>query len=329
MVVADRIVDLVVDARDGVVGVGLDQGRDLVGDLLGHLGVAGPLGARHPEGHDGAPVERREGAGLGGGVRHRAELVEPRLAPPAEHDRQGGEVGHGAGAGEGADGLFLAGDLAAAAREVHVGGPQLRRHAGRRDAERQQLARVERHPDLAVHAARARHLADAPDRLQLARHRVVHEPRDLLGRAIVRRDRIGHDGQALDVEPLDDRLVDGAGQLDPDLRDLVLHVVEGAIDVGADVELDGGRRGAVRNGRDDVPDAGNARDGVLDLLGDLGLELGRRRARLGDGHLDDGDVDVRQPRHRQRAEAHEAEDHQHREGQERRHGPADRPGRDG
>ena len=60
------------------------------------------------------------------------------------------------------------------------------------------------------------------------------------------------------------------------------------------VELDDRLRGAVADLRCDVPDAVEARDRVLDLLRHLRFELRRRRARLGDEHLHDRDVDVRE-----------------------------------
>ena len=51
-------------------------------------------------------------------------------------------------------------------------------------------------------------------------------------------------------------------------------------------------RRALGDGRGLVPDAVDAGDRVLDLLGDLHLELGRRGARLVDAHLHDRHVDV-------------------------------------
>ena len=80
-----------------------------------------------------------------------------------------------------------------------------------------------------------------------------------------------------------------------------------------------------RDGGNDVPDAVEARDRVLDLLRHLRFEFARRRARLRDQHLDDRNVDIRKARDRHRAEADDAEHHQHREGDDRGNGFADRP----
>ena len=126
---------------------------------------------------------------------------------------------------------------------------------------------IERDADLAVDAAEALHFADAVDALQVARDRVVDEPRQLLDRHAGRGGGVGDDRQPLDVDPADDRLVDGARQVAADLGDLVLHVVERPVDVDrADVELDDGGGRAVGDRRDDVPDAVEAGDRVLDLL---------------------------------------------------------------
>ena len=85
------------------------------------------------------------------------------------------------------------------------------------------------------------------------------------------------------------------------MRDGVLDVVaRGLVDLEAELdglaEALGHRRGLVL----DAVDAGN---GVLDLLGDLHLELGGRRARLVDAHLHDRHVDIGKAGHRRLAEA--------------------------
>ncbi len=257
------------------------------------------------------------------------EFVEPHLAAAGQRDRQRREIGDAVRAGERADRLLLAGDLAAAAAEIDVVGADLLVDRRGGDAEREQLLRIERDADLAVDAAEALHLADAVDALQVARDRVVDEPGELLDRHAGRGGRVGDDRQAFDVDAADDRLVDGARQVAADLGDLVLHVVERAVDVDrADVELHDRRRRAVGDGRDDVPDAVEAGDGVLDLLRHLRFELARRGARLGDQHLDDRNVDVGKAGDRHRPEADEPEDRQHRKGDHRRDGSPDRPGGD-
>ena len=68
-------------------------------------------------------------------------------------------------AGERADRLLAAGDLAAPAGEVDVGGAQLPVDVAGGDAEGQQPVRIERDADLALDAADALDLRDALDAL--------------------------------------------------------------------------------------------------------------------------------------------------------------------
>ena len=84
----------------------------------------------------------------------------------------------------------------------------------------------------------------------------------------------------------------------------VLDVVERAVGVGLQPELDRGDGRAVGDGRDDVLDAVDAGDGVLDSLRHLHLELGGAAPDCVTRDRDDGHVDVREARDRQRLEAH-------------------------
>ncbi len=143
------------------------------------------------------------------------------LRPPGRASQR--EIGEAARAGEGANRLLLAGDLAAAAAEIDVVGPHLFVDRRRGDAERQQLLRIERDANLALDAAEALHFADPADALQVARHQIVDEPRQLLDRHARGGGGVGNDRQSLDVDPADDRLVDGAWQIGANLGDLIVH----------------------------------------------------------------------------------------------------------
>ena len=103
-----------------------------------------------------------------------------------------------------------------------------------------------------------------------------------------RRGGVGDDRQALDLDAADDRLVDRARQVGADLGDLVLDVVERAVDVDrADGEL---RR---------VTDEPSVTVEIMcqtplmletassTFFRHLRFEFRRRGARLGDGDLDD------------------------------------------
>src|SRR5271165_1357265 len=326
-VVAELVVDLRVDLGEGHLGVLGGNFREPLLDQLIDGHVARALGPLDAEGDNRLVKEAGEGARLGGAVDNRPEFVEPDFAPARQRDRQRREIGDAARARKRSDRLFLAGDLAAAAAEIDIVGAYLLIDGGRGDAERQQLFRIEGDADLSVDAAGALDLADATNALQVARDRIVDEPRQLLDAEARRRSGVSDDRQALDVDAVDDRLVDGARQIAANLGDLILHVVERAIDVDrADVELHDGRRRAVGDGRNKMPDAVEARDGVIDLFRHLLFELRRRCARLGDQHLYDRDVDIGKAGNRHRPKADEAEDGEDREGHHRGDGAADRPG---
>ncbi len=171
MIVADFVVDLGVDLGEGHFRVRRLDLRQSLGDPLVDGDVACALGAGDAEADDRLVEQAGEGARLGRAVDDRSELVEAHLAAAGERDRQRREVGDAAGAGERADRLLLAGDLAAAAAEIDVVGADLLVHRRGGHAEREQLLRIERDADLPVDAAEALHLADAADALQVARHR--------------------------------------------------------------------------------------------------------------------------------------------------------------
>ena len=326
-IIADDVGDLRVDVGERhlrMLGVDLFE---LFGDEVVDRDVAVALGAHDAEGDDRLVVEAREGALLGGGVRHRAEFIEPHLAPARQRDRQRGEVRDLMRPRERADRLLLARHLPAAAAKIDVVGLHLRVHRRRRHAEGKQLLRIQSDPDFAVDAAGARHRADAFDRLQFARHRVVDEPRQLLRRQAGRRGGVGDERQAFDVDAVDQRFVDRARQVAANAGHLVLHVVERAVDVDrTDIELDDRGGDAVGDGRDDVPNAVEAGDRVLHLLGDLSLKLRRRRARLGDRDRDNRNVDVGKALDRKILEGGDAEQRQHRKEHDRGDRAADRPG---
>src|SRR5215211_4409865 len=216
----------------------------------------------------------------------------------------------------------------AAAGEIDARRAELPVYLRGRDAEREQPVGLQRHADLAVDAADPIDATDAAHALELAGDDVVDEPGQLFGRQRRVRGRVGHNRQAGDLDPLHDRLVDGARQVLPDLGDRVLDVVDGAVLVGLEAELDRRRRQPFRDRRDDVLDAVDPGDRVLDALRDLVLQLGGRRARLRHGDRDDRNVDVREARDRQLAKAEDPEDQKDDEQDDRRDRLPDRPGGD-
>jgi hypothetical protein len=151
--------------------------------------------------------------------------------------------------------------------------PELPVHIARGDAVGEQALRVERDADLAVDAADALDLRYALHALQGAHNGIVDEPRELLRGHARRARRVGDDRQPLHLDARDDRLVDGARQLGADAGNRILDVVDGAVLVGLEAKLDGCDGGSLRDGRRLMLDPVHAGDGILDLLGDLHLEL--------------------------------------------------------
>ena len=128
---------------------------------------------------------------------------------------------------------------------------------------------IERHENLALDTADALDLRDAAHALQRALDDVVDEIGQLLRRLAGRDRGIGDDRQADHVDALDQRLVDVLRQVGAHPGDGVLDVVERAVGVGLQRELDRGHRQAVGDRGGDMPHALDAGDAVLDGLGDL------------------------------------------------------------
>lgn len=271
-------------------------------------------------------VEPPEGTWLGIRILDAAKILQPHLAPAGQRDLGLGQLGDRLGASERADRLLLPADLATPAREIDIGRPHLPVDLASGDAERQQPVRIERDPDFAIDTAVALDPADALQPLQLARDDIVDMPGELLESHAGRGRAIGQDRLALDVDALDHRLVDGARQIRPDLGDGILDVVDSAVGIGFEPELDQRQRLPVGQRRGDVLDAGNIGDRILDALGDLAFELGWSGAGLRHRHRDQRNVDVREARDRQLREGEQAKHAQHDEEQDRGNRLSDRPG---
>ena len=168
--------------------------------------------------------------------------------------------------------------------------------------------------------------ADAGHGRQLARDREVDEPRELRVRHVVRRDAPRDDGAAGRRDARDDRLVGVGRQIRADTRHRVADVVERGREIRAEAELDARRRRAFVDGRGHLLDAGDRRDGVLDLARDLAFHLRRRDAGIRDGDDDGRELDVGPIEHAELREAQEARDRQRDEENDDGNGIADRPG---
>src|SRR5262249_51175653 len=136
-----------------------------------------------------------------------------------------------------------------------------------------------------------------------------------------------HDRAAVDVDALDLRLLNAFRQVAAYFRHRIAHVGDGPVDRRADLEFDADVRLAFHRGRLDVLHPDDIRNGALDLLDDLRLDLWWRGAGLRYADDDVGERDIRVLIDRQPDEGHEAHEEQHDEQHHRRDGMLDGPRR--
>ena len=325
-VVPQREVDGGVDFVEMHARVRVRQFANNRGHAIRHARIAFALGPHHGESHHVAPIELGKGPAFLSGIGYLAQLIEAHFAPARQRDRGGCEPLHGRRACKGTDGLFGAANFAPAAGEIGIRRAELLVHLARRDAEREQPVGIERDPDFALQAADAGHLRHPSHALELARDCVVDEPGKLFQRHGWSGRRVDDDGQSFHIETLNDRLFDGARKLLADLGHGVLHIVDSAVGIRAQLKLDGRYRRAIGDRRADMLDVGHTRDGIFHALRDLGFQLDRSRARLRDADRDNRDVDVRKARDREVLEAHRAQHDEHEEQHKRGYRTPDRPG---
>ena len=269
-----------VDQLEVDVGIGGLQRVDALLHGGGDHHVAGALGALDAERHHRLAVEAGEGAAIGDGVGDGAEIVETNLAAAEQRDHGAGEFVQGLGAGQRADRLIVLADLGPAAGEIDIGAAQDLADVDGGQARGLQPVGIQRHQDFALDTADALDLGDAAHALQRAFDDVVDEIGQLLRRLAGRDRGIGDDRQADHVDALDQRLVDVLRQVGAHPGDGVLDVVQRAVGVGLERELDRGQRQPVGDRRRDVPHALDAGDAVFDGLGDLRFQFGGRCAEL-------------------------------------------------
>ena len=238
-----------VDQLEIDIGVGY---LELVDPLL-HRGrdhhVAGALGALDAERHHRLAVEAGEGAAVGDGVGDGAEIVEPNLAAGGQADHGAGEIVERLGAGQRADRLIVLADFGAAAREIDIGAAQAAADIDRRQSRGLQPVGIERYQDFALDTADALDLGHVAHALQRAFDDVVDEIGQLFRRLAGRDRGVGDDRQADHVDALDQRLVDVLRQVGAHPGDGVLDVVQRAVGVGLERELDRGQRQPVGDRR--------------------------------------------------------------------------------
>ena len=302
----------------------LDPGAHVRGD--GHF--TRTLRAREFEADHRLAVQQRDCAWLGDRVGDAGDLVQADTAAVRQRDLQPPECLGALHGGERAHGLLGATDVAATAGGVLLHLAQLARHVRRGGVQGEQLRRIEFDPHLARHAAHPRHGADAAHRQHLLGNRVVDEPAQRLVVHPVGGDGVGQDRRAGQVHLLDHRVAQVTRQVRAHAGHRVAHVVHGFLRGLFQAELDRDGDRAVAHQRVDVLDALERGDGVLELAGDLGFELGGGGAGQGGGHHHRRQVDVGEVLDRHRPEAHQAAEREQDEQQDRRDRVADRPGGD-
>ena len=247
LVIAVGEFDRGVDQLEVDVGIGHLERVDPLLHEARHHHVARTLGALDAERHHRLAVEAGKGAAVGDGVGDGTEIVEPNFAAGEQRDHGPGELVERLGAGQRADRLIVLADLGAAAGEVDIGAAQALADIDGGEAGGLQPVGIERDQDFALDTADTLDLGDAAHPLQGAFDDVVDEVGQLLGRLARRYRGIGHDRQADHVDALDQRLIDVLRQVGAHAGHRVLDVVQRAVGVGLERELDRRQRQAVGN----------------------------------------------------------------------------------
>jgi hypothetical protein len=294
----DGVVDVDRLVADHAHGVTLGEPRpDLLEPLLHPLDHGDRVRARlllDREDHERPPVDVARADRLLHAVLDRADVAQPHLAAVAGGDHDVAERLDRRHAPREAHRQRAGPLLQAAARHLQVLPLDGARYLGRREAIRAQAARVEPQVDLPQAGADERDLADAVERLELAPQRLVGELADLPDGAVGRQ-RDVEDRRRVGVELVDDRRLDVGRQVGQHLVDLVPHLLRRHVGVLLEDELHDDERHPLGRHGAELLDAGDGVDRPLDLVGDLGLDLFRRRAALDRRHRHRREVDPREP----------------------------------
>lgn len=162
---------------------------------------------------------------------------------------------------------------------------------------------------LALHAADQLDRGDAPQRRDAAGELVVRVVVEV-GDGLLADERDRHDRRRVHVELQHLRVLHRLREVRADERDLLADVRRAHVGVAPELELKEHLADVVEARRRHVLDAVDLHDRVLDLLGDRGLDLVRRRARIDDRHRDVRRVDGRHEVDARLAERQHAEDPQ-------------------
>ena len=332
----DRLADGAVDVLDRLG----DEHRLVVGDL--HLHAVGQRGgdARqhlvdgvrhferigrrlldHAEGDGRLAVEADDTALIQGAKLGVADVGEPHEVAVGLLDDEIVELLRRAQIGLGEHGEFALQafdpargylDILAAERELDV---------LRRQLVGGQSLRIEPDAHRVFAVAEQPHLGHAAQRLELVLHIAVGVVGDLERRMVFAGKGEIHDRLGVSLSFLNDRLVDLFRQTAAHASDPIAHVGSRVVLVAVELERDGDLARFLAADRGDEIDALDARERILEHLGDLGLDDRSTRSRIGRLDGDDRRVDRRVFAHAQPLIGDEANQHEH----EAHHRGEDRP----
>jgi len=180
--------------------------------------------------------------------------------------------------------------------------------------------------DLPGAAAEHVHAADAVERLDAPAQHPVGVLRELAGRARGR-ERHQHHRRGVRVHALDARLLDARGKPGQRAVDAVTHLLRGHGGVLVEVEARHHHREALEGVGAQLVEAGDGVELLLDLVGDLRLDLLRRRSREHRAHHHDREVDVGEAVDAEAAQARDADHHQREDEHPGEHRAPDTQGR--
>ncbi|MNX97944.1 hypothetical protein D3C86_1303280 [compost metagenome] len=264
-------------------------------------------------------VHGRVGGGVLDGVADRAEVLELDLGAPRGGDVHPGEVLEALELAHGAQGQLAGIRVDLAAGQVVVLGLDGLEHAGQAQVVGLQALGVEGDLVGALDVTQELDLGDALHALELGLDDVLH----------VRGE--GHVGHVAGDGVVDDRRHAGAvaqvggrtnvlGELPEDARDLVSDIVGRVLGRDLELHLADDLGDAVVRGRGQVLEAVDARERVLDGLGDEGLDLGGSSTGIHRLHDDDRELDVGEQLKRhaeERPQPQKADDEHHDDGRDR------------
>src|SRR5690606_6410776 len=189
-----------------------------------------------------------------------------------------------------ADADALGAGLQASAGQGHVLARDRALHVGRGEPHRAQADRIHPDVDLALAPSDELHLTHAVDVLDERADLLVGDLRQVTDALAAPVEGEGEHRRGIRIELLDDRVDDVAREVLNDAVDLVAHFLNAGVHVLLQDELDDDGGETLGGVAQEVVDAGDGVDRLLDAFGDFGLDLTRAAARQRGHDHHGGDV---------------------------------------